>query len=312
MDKDSLKKNMLLKKEKGDVDVKGNGIPAKESSDRSIQLFRVLAMEDEKVLVIDCIRKTMPVWVAVDKLDGFVEEKSRQSVIKDFDILEGYSPDIKKVIYQRYNIISAILPFVADEAVRSELIARMSEEHRISKQSVRKYLCEYLVSQDIRSLAPQERNTERALSQDEKNMRKALNKYYYTTKKRTLKNVYAMMLKDSYCDGEGKLFSTYPLFYQFRYFFRKYNTRQTEFISRNGKKMTAKVDGQQKQISRLTDKVMEQSNTIVRLQEKASDLGRLERHLGREQVQSIVERSKALEQTERVNKRPKCAFEMNR
>ena len=37
-----------------------------------------------------------------------------------------------------------------------------------------------------------------------------------------------------------------------------------------------------------------------------------ERHFGREQVQSIVERSKALEQTERAKKRPKRAFEMSR
>ena len=83
-------------------------------------------------------------------------------------------------------------------------------------------------------------------------------------------------------------------------------------LTEQGKKLTAKVDGQQKQISRLTDKVMEQSDTIDRLQEKASDLERLERHLGREQVQSIVERSKVLEQTERANKRPKRAFEMSR
>ena len=79
-----------------------------------------------------------------------------------------------------------------------------------------------------------------------------------------------------------------------------------------GKKLTAKMDGQQKQINHLTDKVMEQSDPIERLKEKASDLGRLERHLGREQVQSIVERSKALEQAERANKRPKRAFEMSR
>ncbi len=76
--------------------------------------------------------------------------------------------------------------------------------------------------------------------------------------------------------------------------------------------MTAKVNGQQIQISRLTDKVMEQSDTIDRLQEKVSDLGRLERHFGREQVQLIVERSKAIEQAERVNKCPKRAFEMSR
>ncbi len=83
-------------------------------------------------------------------------------------------------------------------------------------------------------------------------------------------------------------------------------------LTEQAKKLTVKVDGQQKQISRLTDKVMEQNDTIDRLQEKASDLGRLERHLGTEQVQSIVERSKALEQAEKANKRPKRTFEMSR
>ncbi len=83
-------------------------------------------------------------------------------------------------------------------------------------------------------------------------------------------------------------------------------------LTEQSKKLTAKMDGQQKKISRLTDKVMEQSDTIDRLQEKASDFGHLERHLGRKQVQSIVERSKALEQAERANKRPKRAFEMSR
>ena len=83
-------------------------------------------------------------------------------------------------------------------------------------------------------------------------------------------------------------------------------------LAEQSKKLTAKVDGQQIQISRLTDKVMEQSDTIDRLQEKATDLGRLERHLGREQVQLIVEQSKAIEQEEKANKRPKRAFEMSR
>ncbi len=83
-------------------------------------------------------------------------------------------------------------------------------------------------------------------------------------------------------------------------------------LTEQGKKLTVKVDRQQKQISRLTDKVMEQSDTIDRLQEKASDLGRLERYFGKEQVQSIVKRSKALEQEEKANRRPKRAFEMSR
>lgn len=83
-------------------------------------------------------------------------------------------------------------------------------------------------------------------------------------------------------------------------------------LAEQGKKLKDKVTRQEQQISRLTDKVMEQSDIIDRLQEKTADLGRLERYFGREQVQSIVERSKALEWAEKENKRPKRVFDMSR
>lgn len=83
-------------------------------------------------------------------------------------------------------------------------------------------------------------------------------------------------------------------------------------LAEQGKKLKEKVTRQEQQISRLTDKVVEQSDIIDRLQEKTADLGRLERYFGREQVQSIVERSKALEWAEKENKCPKRVFDMSR
>jgi DNA repair exonuclease SbcCD ATPase subunit len=83
-------------------------------------------------------------------------------------------------------------------------------------------------------------------------------------------------------------------------------------LAEQGKKLKEKVTRQEQQISRLTDKVMEQSGIIDRLQEKTEDLGRLERYFGREQAQSTVERSKALEWAEKENKRPKRVFDMSR
>ncbi len=83
-------------------------------------------------------------------------------------------------------------------------------------------------------------------------------------------------------------------------------------LAEQGKQLKDKVTRQEQQISRLTDKVMEQSNTIDRLQEKEVDLGRLERYFGREQIQLIVEQSKALERVEKANMHPKRAFEMSR
>ena len=69
---------------------------------------------------------------------------------------------------------------------------------------------------------------------------------------------------------------------------------------------------EEQQIIRLTDKVMEKSDTIDRLQEKVADLERLERYFGRDQVQSIVKQSKALERAEKADKRPKRVFETSR
>ena len=82
MDRSSLKKNMLLKrkngevqiKEQGDSEIKGNSIGDTE------QIFRVLAIADEEILVIDCIKKTMPVWMEIEKLNDFIEEKGNQTV----------------------------------------------------------------------------------------------------------------------------------------------------------------------------------------------------------------------------------------
>lgn len=60
--------------------------------------------------MIDCIKKTMPVWTEIGKLDDFVEEQEpSQSGETDIDILEGFGPDVRKIIYQRCSIISAIL-----------------------------------------------------------------------------------------------------------------------------------------------------------------------------------------------------------
>ena len=56
-------------KEQGDSEIKGNSIGDTE------QIFRVLAIADEEILVIDCIKKTMPVWMKIEKLDDFTEEK---------------------------------------------------------------------------------------------------------------------------------------------------------------------------------------------------------------------------------------------
>ena len=139
-------------------------------------------------------------------------------------------------MYERYTMIAPILSFVSDDGMRSRLICSVAEEHGVSKQTVRSYLCLYLAYMDVTALAPRRREDDRALTQDEKNMRWALNKFFYTTKKQSLMTAYTMMLKEKYCNALGVLTEEYPSYYQFRYFYRKTRNLQNFYISRDGLK----------------------------------------------------------------------------
>lgn len=202
-------------------------------------IVRVLEIHDDRVLVIDCVKRTMPVWVEVTELKSYSEctddALSEVTGIHSVDV-DSLDSSQRKTMYERYTIIASILPYVADDKLRSQLICSSATKYKISKQTVRNYLCLYLSYMNKSVLAPKCREDERGLTHDEKNMRWALNKFFYTTKKQSLMTAYTMMLKEKYCDTLGVLADEYPSFYQFRYFYRKTLNLQNYYISRNGLK----------------------------------------------------------------------------
>lgn len=203
-------------------------------------IIRILEIRLEKILIIDCIKKTMPVWVEASTLDSFsgctdeALSEAEKFAVTAIDALDAYQ---RKTMYDRYTLIATILPFIADERMRSKIIGSTAVEYGISKQTIRSYLCMYLTYMNITVLAPRKRLDDDAeRSPDEKNMRWALNKFFYTTKKQSLMTAYTMMLKEKYCDSMGGLGKKYPSFYQFRYFYRKTKKMQNFYISRDGLK----------------------------------------------------------------------------
>jgi len=202
-------------------------------------IIRVLEIQNNRILIIDCVKKTMPVWVVPTVLESY-SECTRKELYQvtgiipvDTDTLDA---DQRKVMYERYTMIAPILTFITDTKRRTQLIQSTAVEHDISSQTVRNYLCSYLSYLDVSILAPQKRVYDKELTQDEKNIRWALNKFFYTTAKHSLNTAYTMMLKEKYCDSMGELLEVYPSFYQFRYFYRKTRKMQNYYISRDGLK----------------------------------------------------------------------------
>lgn len=201
-------------------------------------IYRILAVEEDEVLLIDCMKKTMPKWYGLDEIDGY-EVCTEKELLEITEMVleeeDNMSPKTRQTVHKRFTVIAGILPFIGDDRLRTEAIKRVAEEKKICMPTVRSYLCQYLIFQNIAALVSKKRGrADRELTEDEKNIRWALNKFYFTRHKNSLKTAYTYMLKERYCDGEGNLLPPYPSYNQFRYFHSKYKTQQNTIISRHG------------------------------------------------------------------------------
>lgn len=210
-------------------------------------IIRVLDIQSESILIIDCLKRTMPKWIDAKLLQEY-ESVTEEELQKETNISlpdeDNLSKEERRFMQEHYTLIAGILPFVSDDKLRCKVIDKISIEKNISKQTIRNYLCQYLTYQDILALVPmstlapkkRKKMDSKELTKDEKNMRWALNKYFYNKNQNSLNTAYTLMLKAKYCDGMGTLLPGYPTINQFRYFYRKTKKLQNYYISRDGLK----------------------------------------------------------------------------
>ena len=188
----------------------------------------------DRIPVIDCLERTMPHWCGRGDFTS-AEEVTEEDLFATVGItaedLDHYDAALAQ---KRFTMIAPLLPVLANPSERSRRLHESAELYHISPQTIRQYLCRYLVFQDMRALAPVKKKALRPLTADEINMRWALNKYYYTQQKLPLTAVFLRMLREKYSDGMGQLVDVHPTMRQFYRFHEKYEKLQTKYISRDG------------------------------------------------------------------------------
>lgn len=191
---------------------------------------------DDTMFVMDCLSPKMPFWTSIAEADCkyVTEQELYERTGKANVSLDDLDAVRRRVALNRYTIIAGVLPFLTDVNLRGEIIKRLANEHNLSAQTIRNYLYDYLIYQNTAVLAPKTKDKDKKLTPDQKNMRWALNKFFYTKYKNSLKTAYALMLKNKYCDEFGVLKAEYPTFNQFRYFYRTHRKLQTYYIARDG------------------------------------------------------------------------------
>lgn len=192
---------------------------------------RVLESDGPDVLIVRSDSKALPQWIAESELSAFKECGVDDLAITPYEEL---TPEERQVAHKRFTMIAPVLSQIPDVVKRGRSISDIAARNSISSQTVKGYIRSYLLTQDISALAPKTRKMNNELSPDEKKMRWALNKWFYSWEKQSLQTTYEKMLKAKYCDAEGKLLPEYPSIHQFRYFYRKTKNIRKYYITRDG------------------------------------------------------------------------------
>ena len=153
------------------------------------EIIRIITIKNNHALVINCIKRNMPYWINIELLESYIPCNDQELLIishKTLYNIDELDARSQSVIYFRYGIIEPLIYEIDNKKKRNILIKNISIQNNISGQTLRKYLCDYLALQDKTILAPKKNISDKTLSKDEKNMRWAVNKFFYTKRKNSL------------------------------------------------------------------------------------------------------------------------------
>lgn len=164
--------------------------------------IRVLLCGEEQCYVVSCQHFRMPYPVASDLLAELqpVPAEAYSVFVLDEDITNRQREGRNR----KLDLIAPLLvdTCIYDKSHRNEVVRRIAAEHGIARRTLLQYLWRYWVYQSKNALLPAERPApeQHELTADEKAIRWALNKYYYTPQRQSLQTAYKMMLRAKYCD----------------------------------------------------------------------------------------------------------------
>jgi len=88
-------------------------------------ILRVLEVHEEKALVMDCVKRTVPHWLPSSELSGYFPcdetDLCEATGIPSTD-LDSLSPESQKLAREKYTLICGILPFIGDDTQRNAMI----------------------------------------------------------------------------------------------------------------------------------------------------------------------------------------------
>lgn len=112
------------------------------------EIIRVLDTVGARSLVIDCLKETMPYWVNaydISELEEIELEELLTATKRELTPLSELDAESASIVQQKFTLIAPILNVISNDEGRKKAIRTIADANKISRRTLRRYLCSYLV-----------------------------------------------------------------------------------------------------------------------------------------------------------------------
>lgn len=123
--------------------------------------------------------------------------------------------------------------YITDRQRRNQKIKEIADREQTTVKRIQKLYFRHLAG---RSLVEERQIPEKPQTQEQKDFTWAVDTFYYSAKKMSLRSAYDLMLLSRYTDQDGHLIDGHPSWHSFRHFFYEggYHAKSRNTIARNG------------------------------------------------------------------------------
>lgn len=196
------------------------------------ELFREVLMKEGGAWLISYENPTAPKYVSKNELRRYQKIEPPEQYLIDIDRnLEKTDGQTK-----REGLIAPLLEdviYITDKTARLELAKKIAAESNTTVKRVQTLFYRSLAGRPL----VEKRKEKESLNKDEqKNFSWAINTYYFSAKKMSLKTTYDLLLLSKYTDADGNIKEKHPSWNSFRHYFYRnnYHKKSAKSISRDG------------------------------------------------------------------------------
>lgn len=196
------------------------------------EVFRIVSKTECGAWIISYENPCTPKFVSEQDLKSYPRVEPPQEYLEYIDKQKNPTDGQRK----RHELISELMDdeiYIIDKQIRNRKIKELAEREGTTVKRIQKLYFRQLAG---RSLVEERKLPEKPETQEQKDFRWAIDTFYYSAKKMSLRSAYDMMLLSRYTDANGHLMEEHPSWHCFRHYYYEggYHAKSRNTIARNG------------------------------------------------------------------------------